>query len=167
MGNNSRSTMNKIVDEIHFRIKSNQDILKLLFHDGKDIDIYEQPNLSRNQANEVRKDKMFLRKRVASEGEMSCYICMWYGRKIYHHQKNQHYNNNTFSIAIICHGDIIINDYVGDRVSEIESIIEELFDGKDIGATCRCTVVNSEDIEVRGASYIGRQITIGFSDFKE
>lgn len=164
MGNKSKSAMNKIMDEIHFKIKSNQNILKLLMFDDKTVDIYEQPDLSRKESLEVTKNRIFTRKKMPDKDEMSCYITMWYGIKNYHQRKNTGFNGNTFNIRITCHNDLITNDHVGDRVCEIENIIEFLFDDKDIGAVCKCHVIDSEDGDINGTDYSGRHITIRFSD---
>lgn len=165
MGAKSKSKLNQVIDEIHFRIETNQDILKLLHFDAYDTDIYNQPNLSSSVAQKINDERIHDKKKKPLDSDQTCYIAMWYGRKAYYHEKNQFFNGNNFHIVILCHNDIIINRYVGDRTCEIENIIADLFDNQSIGTACRCKVVSSEDVDIKGVDYSGRHIILSFADF--
>lgn len=159
--------MNQVMDIIQDKIVSNKDILKLLYYDNADVDIYAQPNLSLTQVLEVVKKRVWKRKRKPLENIKECYISMWYGRKLYHNKRNSFFNGNTFNMVILCDNDIVENDYIGDRVCAIEAILNEEFDNADLGATCKCKVVDSNDVDVKNSNYSGRHVVLEFHDFNE
>ena len=164
MATKSKSKMNKVVDIIRDMIKSNQDILKLLDNDAKDVDIYSLPNLSRLEASKVVNDKIITRPKVFSENEQCCYMVLMYGNKTYHEARNTWFNGNNFDVYILCHNDIRINDIVGDRVLEIEQLLEDMFKDAELDkVTCRTSIANSEP-SVIDNGYTGRHITIRFYD---
>lgn len=165
MANKSRSKMNKVVDIIRDMIKSNQDILKLLDSDDKNVDIYALPNLSRLAANEVVKNKIISRPKEFSDNEQCCYMVIMYGNKAYHEARNSWFNGNSFDIYVLCHNDIRLNDVVGDRVLEVEQLLEDMFKDAELDkVTCRTSIVNSESITSNNNDYSGRHIAIRFYD---
>ena len=167
IGYKSKSKMNQVVDIIQDMIKSNQDILKVLNCDDRDVDIYELPDLSRTEASNVVREKILTRPKEFADNYQCCYMVLQYGNKIYHHERNMHFNGNTFDIVILCHNDIKVNNVIGDRVLEIEQIIEDTFDGKELDKiACKCYMINSESVSIKSSDYTGRRLTIGFADFK-
>lgn len=167
IGYKSKSKMNQVVDIIQDMIKSNQDILKILNCDDSDTNIYELPNLSRTEASKVVKEKILTRPREFADNQQCCYMVLQYGNKRYHHEKNMYFNGNTFDIVILCHNDIRINNIIGDRVLEIEQIIEDTFDGKNLDkVACKCYVRYSESVSAKSTDYTGRRLEIEFNDFK-
>lgn len=159
------ATMNEVMAKIHDKIKSNPDILKLLYYMDNSKNPLEQPELTLSQTQQVTKNNIYTRKKIAKENEsIQCYISMRYGRKVYHHQKNQFFNDNTFNFYILCHDDFDTNEIIGSRVCEIERLIEEMFDDGDVGTVCNTIVTKSIDIDVNGADYSGRHIEIMFID---
>lgn len=167
MGYKSKSKMNQVVDIIQDMIKSNQDILKLIDCDDSNVNIYELPDLSRTEASRVVRDKILTRPKEFADNQQCCYMVLQYGNKIYHHERNMYFNGNTFDIVVLCHNDIKVNSIVGDRVLEIEQIIEDTFDGKDLDKiACKCYMLDSESVSTKSSGYTGRRLTIGFADFK-
>ena len=165
MGHKSKSNMNKVVDIIQDMIKSNQDILKLISCDDRDVNIYELPNLSRTEASKVVREKILTRPKEFADNYQCCYMIMLYGDKGYHHRENNYYSGNTFDFIILCHNDIILNKFVGDRVLEIENEIESMFDYSYIDEmSCRCVVSGSIPAGIKGSNYNGRKVTITFID---
>lgn len=166
MGYKSKSKMNQIVDVIHDIIKSNQDILKILSTDDEKTDVYELPDLSRKEAIETIRNKILTQPKEFEDNFQCCYMILQYGNKTYQYEKNRKFNGNTFEILILCHNDIRVNDVIGDRVLEIEQILEDLFDNKDIDKiSCRSHIRHSELIASRNTNYTGRRLMINFSDF--
>lgn len=165
MATKSRSKMNKVVDIIRDMIKSNQDILKLLNCDDEKVDIYSLPNLSRLEANKVVDDKIIARPKEFSDNEQCCYMILMYGNKAYHEARNAWFNGNSFDIYVLCHNDIKLNNIVGDRVLEIEGLLEDMFKDTELDkVTCRTSIVNSETITSTNNDYSGRHIAIRFYD---
>lgn len=163
----SASTMNEIMFQIHDKIKSNPDILKLLYYADNTINPLTQPNLTLTQAKQVIKNNIYTRKKIASDKDtgMQCYISMRYGQKVYHHDRNSYFNGNTFTFYVLCHNDYDTNQVIGSRVCEIERLIAEMFDGGEIGTTLRTRVSSSIDVDVNSTDYSGRSIEIVFYDF--
>lgn len=158
--------------QIHDKIKSNPDILKLLYYTDNTGDILNDevkyPELTLEQAQDVVKNNIYTKKKIPLESSnIQAYICMAYGRKIYHTDRNHHFNGNTFNFYILCHNDYDTNNIIGSRVCEIERLIEEMFDYGEIGTTCKTRLNVSSDWEINGTSYIGRHIEMVFSDFKD
>lgn len=161
------ATLNDIMFQIHDMVKSNQDILKLLYYNDNMINPLEQPNLTLTQAKEVVRNNIYTRKKIPMENDnIQCYISMRYGQKIYHHQRSQFFNGNTFNIYVICHNDYDTNEIIGSRVCEIERLIEDMFDGGSVGTVCRATVNRSIDADINSTDYSGRHIEIVFNDFQ-
>lgn len=159
-------TMNEVMFQIHDMIKSNPDILKLLYYTDNTINPLEQPNLTLTQAKEVVKNNIYTRKKIPMENEnIQCYIAMRYGQKIYHHQRNQFFNGSTFNFYILCHNDYDTNEIIGSRVCEIERLIEDMFDGGNVGTVCRTTISRSIDSDINSTDYSGRFIEVVFNDF--
>lgn len=154
--------------QIHDKIKSNPDILKLLYYTDNNINPLEQPKLTKTQAQQVIKNNIYTRKKIPMENDtIQCYICMRYGQKIYHHQKNHFYNGNTFNFYVLCHNEYDTNEIIGSRVCEIERLIEEMFDSGSVDTTCKTMLTRSVDTDVNGTDYSGRHIEIVFSDFQD
>ena len=157
--------MNQVVDIIQDMIKSNQDILKILNCDDKDVDIYELPDLSRTEASKVVRNKILTRPKEFADNQQCCYMVLQYGDKLYHHERNIYFNGNTFNIIILCHNDIKVNNIIGDRVLEIEQIIEDTFDGKNLEkVACKCYVRYSEPVTAKSSDYTGRKLIVEFND---
>lgn len=157
--------MNEITDIIHDKVKSHKDIQKLLYYDDPTINIYEAPRLSRSEAEHVMKNNIFTKKQAFSKDEKAkCYLCMQYGNRRYHSRRNNYFDGNTFDFYVLCRNDIVVNDYVGSRVNEIEGILEEIFDNGEIGAVCRSRMISSEGFDAKD-DYYGRHIVIEFYDF--
>lgn len=157
--------MNQVVDIIQDMIKSNQDILKLIDCDDSDVNIYELPDLSRTEASRVVRDKILTRPKEFADNQQCCYMVLQYGDKLYHHERNIYFNGNTFNIIILCHNDIKVNSVIGDRVLEIEQIIEDTFDGKNLDkVACKCYVRYSEPVTAKSSEYTGRKLIVEFND---
>ena len=165
--------MNDVMAQIHDKIKSNPDILKLLYYTDNTINPLEQPRLTLAQAKQVVKNNIYTRKKVMSESDtIQCYISMRYGQKIYHHERNQYFNGNTFNFYVLCHNDYDTNEIIGSRVCEIERLIEEMFDIKEITISTTeshdiklmMEFLPSSDIDVNGTDYSGRMIQVRFND---
>ena len=165
MAYKSKSKMNQVVDVIQDMIKSNQDILKLISCDDSNVNIYELPNLSRTEASKVVKEKILTRPKEFSDNQQCCYMVLQYGNKGYHYGRNDYYNDNTFDVIILCHNDIVQNEFVGNRLLEIESILECMFDYAYIDKMhCRCMILNSIPAGIKNTDYSGRRITLAFVD---
>lgn len=168
MAYQSKSKINQVIDIIQDRIKSNHTLLRLLSCDDSNVDIYKLPPLTRNEANKIVRDRVLSRPKEFQDNYQCCYMVLQYGNKIYHHNKSFHFNGHTFDITILCHNDIKLNDHTGDRIAEIEQIIEDLFDNSFLDkVACKCNVSKSEPVYARSSDYSGRRITLSFSDFKE
>lgn len=159
--------------QIHDKIKSNPDILKLLYYTDNTINPLEQPNLTLTQAREVIKNNIYTRKKIPLETDnIQAYISMRYGRKIYHHQDNHMFTDSTFNFYILCHNDYDTNETIGSRVCEIERLIEDIFDlkeiivSRDVGNDVKLMMefLPSSDIDVNGTDYSGRMIQVKFND---
>ena len=163
----SAAKMNDIMFQIHDKIKSNPDILKMLYYMDNETNPLEQPRLTLAQAKQVVKNNIYTRKKVPSDKDnaMQTYISMRYGQKVYHHERNKYFNGNTFTFYVLCHNDYDTNEIIGSRVCEIERLIAEMFDGGEIGTTLRTEVSNSIDVDVSNTDYSGRSIEIVFYDF--
>lgn len=159
-------SMNDVTRIILDMVKSNKDILKILYHDVAAIDIYNQPELDIPEAQKVIEDKILTKRKEFSDDYKCCYMILRYGEKNYHEEKNIFFNGNTFDIYILCHNDIIINDHIGDRTCEIERLVEETFDNKPLkGVACKCKVLWSESRDLSKTNYSGRHVKIEFKDF--
>ena len=88
---------------------------------------------------------------------------MSYGQKMYHEDRNQFFNGNTFIIRILCHKDIrrCMN---GDRVYAIEECVRETFSDGRIGTTGSTRLLNSIPISAKSSDYSGVEICITFKD---
>lgn len=162
----ARASMNDVTKIIVDMIKSNKDILKILYHDVATTDVYKQPDLEMEDALKVIKDKVLVNRKEFSDDYKCCYMILRYGEKNYHEEKNIFFNGSTFDIYALCHNDIIINDYIGDRTCEIERLIEETFDNKPLkGVACKCKVLWSEARDLSKTNYSGRHIKIEFKDY--
>lgn len=156
-------SMNDIMFQIQDKIKSNPDILKLLYYMDNTKNPLEQPPLTRVQAEEITKNNIYTRKKIPKENEtISSYVSMEYGQKFYHHQDNKFLNGNTFFFYVLCHADIDTNHIIGSRICEIERCISEMFDNGSIGTVCNTVVSESRNIGV--GDYIGREIKMVFMD---
>lgn len=158
--------MNDVTFKIWDKVSSDKDIQKVLFYDEKGVDVYAQDTLTKEQI-KVVSTKISRHAKKPSADTKECYISMWYGGKLYHHGKNIYYNGSTYKIGVFCDNDIIFNDFIGNRVCAIESIIAELFDNADIGTACRAFMIDSVDVDIKNTDYTGRVITIGFNDFNK
>ena len=154
--------------QIHDKIKSNPDILKLLYYTDNTKNPLTQPKLTLQQAIQVVKNNIYTRKKIPSDKDidMQCYISMRFGQRVYSHERNQFFNGNTFNFYILCHNDYDTNQVIGSRVCEIERLISEMFDDGEVGTALKTRVVQSIDVDVNGTDYSGRHIEIVFSDFK-
>lgn len=148
-------------------IKTNQEILKILYYDDNSINPLGQPDLTRSQAKEVCRKYIFKGKKIPADNDttLKTYICMRYGQKVYHHRQNQYFNGNTYKLYVISHDDHDNNAYIGSRVCEIERCIEDMFDDGEISVVFKTNVGNSVDFDIKGVTYSGREIIIEFSDF--
>lgn len=156
---------NIVCAEIHSQLKANKTLLKFLHYMTNDVDIPNAKPLTKDEAIKISKENIFIEDKIPADLSpvVKCYICMSYGQKIYHEQKNQFYNGNTFIINVICHKDIR-NCLNGDRVYCIEECIRETFENGRIGATGSTRLQNSVPLGVKDG-YSGVGIQIVFNDF--
>ena len=146
---------------------SNKDLLKILHYDEKNIDIYDSKHdLPPAIAKKVVENKILPYEKEFTENEKCCYMFMLYGNKTYHQRGNSYFNGNTLDFYILCDRDIMYNNHIGNRTYEIEGIIKEVFDGATVDEVVGvCHVVTSEPIRAKSTNYMGRKVTIAFSDF--
>ena len=167
MARNSKSKMNEIILMIKDMIKTNQDLMKLLKYTDVNIDIYNQADLTTRELRETC-DKFIKESPMEfDDNKSACFIILMYGDKIYHHNNNIFFNGNTLELFIFCHNDIKVNDFIGDRTLEIESLIEEMFDNVKLDSIRCKTYLSNSRIVNSNHNYSGRNVQIMFSDWNE
>lgn len=167
----AKNNKNDILPIIYDKVKSNQEILKLLYYDNS-VNPLEQKNLTLTQAKEVCEKYLFTRKKIPTENEyIRCYLTMRYGEKKYHHDRNSYINGNTFKFWIISQDDYDVNKWIGSRACEIERCLAEMFDCneidviKDDGATIPIftEISYSTDMDYSD-KYSGVFVVVSFND---
>ena len=157
--------MNDVVMVFKDKIKSNQDILKLLKYTDSEIDIYAQSDLSGSEARSIAKSFIKETPMNFDDNNAACFIILMYGNKQYHANRNIYFNGNTFDIYIACANSIKFNDIVGDRCLEIEAIIRDMFDDVVVDGIMMKTYAGNSSSILPTKGYSGRYLTLQFADF--
>lgn len=158
---------NEVLREIKTKIKSNMMLLKFLYYtDVLDEDITILPDLTSEQIRDIVDSCIFNYPKLEAnkESDKKCYLCLTYGTKQYHMDKNKFFNGNTFDIYIICDRDIDYNIINGSRIYAIEDCIAELFDEGEVETIGLSRIDYSEPVAIRGTDYIGIHIAVSFFD---
>lgn len=168
----AKNNKNEILAVIHDKVKSNQEILKLLYYDNS-VNPLVQKDLTITQAQTVCEKYLFTRKKVLVDKSeyIRCYLTMRYGEKKYHHDRNSYFSGNTFKFWIISHDDYDTNEWIGSRVCEIERCLADMFDCKEItvyredgsSVPISTEVDRSTDMDFT-AEYSGVHVIVKFND---